>query len=44
VIVRAGTKHYVYSGEHPADLIGAVPAGTVFITPDREERVADWAR
>ncbi len=43
VIVPAGTEHYVYSGDHPADLIAAVPAGTVFITPDGDERVADWA-
>jgi quercetin dioxygenase-like cupin family protein len=44
VIVPAGTEHYVYSGDHPADLIAAVPAGTVFITADGGERVADWGK
>jgi quercetin dioxygenase-like cupin family protein len=44
VIVPAGTEHYVYSGDHLADLIAAVPAGTVFITSDGAERVADWAK
>jgi quercetin dioxygenase-like cupin family protein len=44
VIVPAGTEHYVYAGDEQADLIAAVPAGTVFITPDGEQRVADWAR
>jgi quercetin dioxygenase-like cupin family protein len=43
VIVPAGTEHHVYAGNEKADLIAAVPAGTVFITPDGERRVADWA-
>jgi quercetin dioxygenase-like cupin family protein len=43
VIVPAGTEHYVVAGNVPADIIAAVPTGTVFITPDGEERVADWA-
>jgi quercetin dioxygenase-like cupin family protein len=44
VIVLAGREHYAYSGDHPADLIATVPAGTVFITSDGAERVADWAK
>ena len=44
VIVPAGTEHYVIAGDLPADIIAAVPTGTVFITPDGEKRVADWAR
>jgi quercetin dioxygenase-like cupin family protein len=44
VIVPAGTEHYVYAGDEQADLIAAVPAGTVFILPDGERRVADWAK
>jgi quercetin dioxygenase-like cupin family protein len=44
VIVPAGTEHYVVAGDIPADLLAAVPTGTVFITPDGEQRVADWAK
>ena len=44
VIVPAGTEHYVVAGDVPADILAAVPTGTVFITPDGEERVADWAK
>jgi quercetin dioxygenase-like cupin family protein len=44
VIVPAGTEHYVIAGDELADLIAAVPTGTVFITPDGHERVADWAK
>ncbi len=44
VIVPAGTEHYVYSTDDAADLIAAVPAGTVFIGSDGSRRVADWAR
>ena len=44
VIVPAGMEHYVLAGDAAADLIAAVPAGTLFISPDGERRVADWAR
>ena len=44
VIVPSGAEHFVYSADEPADLIAAVPAGTVFITPGGEPRVADWAK
>src|SRR5262245_16419734 len=44
VIVPAGTEHYVVAGDVAADVIAAVPTGTVFITPDGEERVVDWAK
>jgi quercetin dioxygenase-like cupin family protein len=44
VIVPSGTEHFVYSADEPADLIATVPAGTVFITADGEQRVADWAK
>ena len=44
VIIPAGTEHYVRSDGDPADLIAAVPAGTVFINRDGEARVAEWAK
>jgi quercetin dioxygenase-like cupin family protein len=44
VVVPAGTEHYVIARNAPADLIAAVPTGTVFITPDGTSRIADWAK
>jgi quercetin dioxygenase-like cupin family protein len=44
VIVPSATEHYVVAGDAPADLIAAVPTGTVFITPDGDERIAEWAK
>jgi quercetin dioxygenase-like cupin family protein len=43
VIVNAGTEHFVYTGEESADLIAAVPAGTIFIATDGTQRIAPWA-
>ena len=43
VIVPSGTEHYVFAGGGAADLIAAIPTGTLFITPQGETRVADWA-
>ena len=43
VIVPAGTEHSVFTEGASADLIAAIPAGTVFITPEGEKRIADWA-
>src|SRR5207247_8793095 len=43
VIVPAGSEHHVYTTEEEADLLAAVPAGTLFISPDGGRRVADWA-
>ncbi len=44
VVVPAGTEHYVHSGEAQADIIAAVPTGTIFVSRDESERIADWAR
>src|SRR5262245_54977163 len=44
VIVPAGTEHYVVAGDEPVDIIAAVPTGTVFITSDGRQRIADWAK
>ncbi len=44
VIVPPGTQHYVVAGDAAVDIVAAVPTGTVFITPDGEERIADWAK
>jgi quercetin dioxygenase-like cupin family protein len=44
VIVPAGTEHFVVAGDVPADILAAVPTGTVFITPDGKERIAEWAK
>jgi quercetin dioxygenase-like cupin family protein len=44
VIVPSGTEHHVYTRDEPADLIAAVPAGTVFIASDGTRRIAEWAK
>lgn len=44
VLVPAGTEHYSYSRNEPADIVAAVPAGTAFITADGESRLPDWGQ
>jgi quercetin dioxygenase-like cupin family protein len=43
VIVPAGAEHYVFTEDESADLIAVIPSGTLFITPEGERRIADWA-
>jgi quercetin dioxygenase-like cupin family protein len=43
VIVPAGAEHYVFTAAGSADLIAAIPAGTMFISSEGEKRIADWA-
>jgi quercetin dioxygenase-like cupin family protein len=43
MIVPAGAEHYVFTAARSGDLIAAIPSGTLFITPEGEKRIADWA-
>lgn len=42
VIIPAGVLHHSFAGERPAELIVAMPSGTVFIRPDGDRGVPPW--
>ncbi len=44
VIIPAGTLHHAFTGAEAAELLVAMPAGTLFIRPDGERGVPPWGK